>query len=97
MGQAKDLEATEFHSLIAAIRTQADLLKQTILTANEEQEWNKILTDFDNTILDQIYSTLYHLSIYQLEGWRELVDGQNDGEETSAGTSACGDRSLSQR
>lgn len=97
MGQAEDLEETEFRSLITAIRTQADLLKQTILTEDEKQEWNKILTEFDNTIQAQIYSTFYHLSKYQLEGWRELVDGEGDGKETFAGTSVRGDPSLSQR
>ncbi|HEX3026578.1 MAG TPA: hypothetical protein VHR42_05060 [Clostridia bacterium] len=97
MGQAKDLEITEFHTLIAEIRAQTDLLKETILTEDEKQEWNKILTDFDNSILNQVYGTLYHLSKYQLEGWRELIDGEGDGEKASPGTSACGGPSVSQR
>lgn len=97
MGQAEDLAETEFHSLIAAIRAQADVLKKMILTEEEKQEWNKILTDFDNTIQAQVYSTFYHLSMYQLEGWRELVDGEGSGDETSSGTSACGGPQIAQR
>jgi hypothetical protein len=97
MGQAENLEETEFHSLIVAIRTQAEALKQTILTEDEKLEFHKTLKDFDNAIQAQVYSTFYHLSMYQLEGWRELIDGEGGGEETSSGASACGGPPLSQR
>jgi hypothetical protein len=97
MGQAENFEEKEFHSLITAIRTQADVLKQTILTEDEAQDYHKTLNDFDNAIQAQIYSTFYHLSMYQLEGWRELIDGEGGGEETSPGASACGGPPLSQR
>jgi hypothetical protein len=52
-----------------------------ILSKEEEDEENKILSDFDNTVQLQVFSTINNLVKYQLNGWRELVDEGDDGED----------------
>lgn len=81
MEQATDREAEEFYQLIGAIRAQCDSLKKLILTREEKKEREKILTEFDNTIQAQVFGTIDHLSSYQLKGWRELIDGGEDGRD----------------
>lgn len=78
MEQSADPEITEFRSLIASIRAESDSLKNMFLSHEEEDEENKILKDFDDAIQTQVYGTLEHLMSYQMNGWRELVDGGND-------------------
>lgn len=64
----------EFRSLAAEIRKESALLLETALCDEEEQEENKILGAFASVIETQVFSTLVNLSIYQLTGWRELIN-----------------------
>ncbi|MVB09690.1 hypothetical protein CAFE_03550 [Caprobacter fermentans] len=79
MERSEEAKIPEFRSLIAAIREEAGPLKDVILSKAEEDEENKILSDFDNAVQIQVFGTLEHLKAYQLNGWRELVDGEDDG------------------
>ena len=64
----------EFRGLITAIRTESELMKKVILSESEEKEENEILRKFCSTVETQVLSTLFNLVIYQLRGWRELID-----------------------
>ena len=75
MIQERNTEIVEFHSLMAAIRRESAELKKVILTKDEEEEGRKIFVEFDEAIQNQVFSTLNYLVKYQLNGWRELVDG----------------------
>lgn len=79
MEQSEEPEITEFRSLVDAIRAESALLKNVILNKEEEEEEMKILDDFDNTVQIQVYSTINNLVKYQLDEWRELVDGGDGG------------------
>lgn len=80
MEQTKVSEIAEFRSLMAAIRTESDFMKKMILSKEEEDEEHKIHRDFDSVIRTQVFGTLEHLMAYQVIGWRELVDGGDNGE-----------------
>lgn len=83
MEQATDREAAEFYQLTGAIRAQCNSLKKSVLTPEEKKERESILAEFDNTIQAQVFSTTDHLSSYQLKGWRELIDGGDDGRDAT--------------
>jgi hypothetical protein len=83
MKQEENPEITEFQTLLTAIQTESNLLKKLFLTKEEREEESKIINEFDTTIQSQVFSTLNNLVMYQLEGWRELVDG-GDGSEDGA-------------
>lgn len=67
-------ELLEFRSLITAIKTEIELLKEVVLSETEEKEENEILCRFITVVETQVFSTLYNLAIYQLRGWRELIN-----------------------
>ncbi|WP_411676358.1 hypothetical protein [Caproicibacter sp.] len=75
----EEAKISEFRSLIAAIRVESGPLTDVILSKAEEDEENKILSDFDSAVQTQVFGTLEHLKNYQTNGWRELVDGEEDG------------------
>lgn len=81
MEWSREPEISEFRSLISAIRSECDLLKNVILTQKEKDEEREILNAFDDAVQIQAFSTLNHLIIYQADGWRELVDGRDDGRD----------------
>lgn len=64
----------EFQSLASEIRKESALLLETALCDEEEKEENRILGAFASVIEAQVLSTLINLSIYQLSGWRELIN-----------------------
>ena len=74
MEQTSTMELNGFRDLMNAIRTETVFLLQTILSAEDEKEEGEILSKFDNVIQTQVFSTLTNLVIYQLRGWRELID-----------------------
>ena len=74
MEQTTASEVLEFHSLMTAIRAEADLLQKMFLADEEEKEETEILDKFDGVIQTQVLSTLTNLALYQLRGWRELID-----------------------
>jgi len=74
MEQTTSPELLEFKDLITAIRAQSALLKQVIISEAEVKIENDILSEFDSAIQAQIFSTLTNLVLYQLRGWRELID-----------------------
>ena len=74
MEQTKNLQLPEFRCLMTAIRMESVLLQKTILSEEEEKEENEILSKFESTIKTQAFSTLNNLVLYQLRGWRELID-----------------------
>lgn len=74
MGQTTTPEFLEFRGLMAAIRTKTALLQKMILSEEEEKEETEILSKFDGAIQAQVFSTLTNLVLYQLRGWRELID-----------------------
>ncbi len=78
MERETDRNVAEFHSLTGKIRAESAALKKVMLSESEEQELGGILQDFDNTIQAQVFSTLDHLSAYQLYEWREQIDGGDD-------------------
>jgi hypothetical protein len=81
MEQAKDPEIAELRSLAAKIRKESALLKNVILSREEEGEISGIVREFDDTIRAQVFSTIDHLSAYQLYEWRELMDGGDDSKD----------------
>nr|WP_319488715.1 hypothetical protein [uncultured Caproiciproducens sp.] len=81
MEQEKNMEITEFRSLMAAIRTESALLGKVILAEDEAKEESKILSEFDNTVQAQVFGTLNHLVGYQLAGWMDLIDDGDDGDD----------------
>ena len=74
MEQTITPELLEFRRLMAAIRTESDLMKKVILSEEEEKEENEILCKFTSAVETQVLSTIAKLAIYQLRGWRELID-----------------------
>jgi hypothetical protein len=74
MEQTSTVQLNEFRELINAIRSETVFLLQTIVSAEDEKEEGEILSKFDNAIQTQVFSTLTNLVIYQLRGWRELID-----------------------
>ncbi len=86
MEQEKNPEITEFHSLMAAIRTESALLRKVISSEEEAEEESKILSEFDGTVQAQVFGTLNHLVRYQLDGWMELIDDGDDGDDSEYGT-----------
>lgn len=82
MEQGEKSEIAEFRSLMAAIRAESDLLKKTILTEEEATEELKILSEFDGAIQTQVFGTLNHLIEYQMNGWMELIDDGDDGDDS---------------
>ena len=73
MEQAISPELLEFRGLTTAIRTESDLMK-VILSKEEEKEENEILCKFNSMAETQVLSTIVNIAIYQLRGWRELID-----------------------
>lgn len=67
-------ELLEFRGLMTAIRAESDLMKKAILSKEEEKEENEILCKFNSMVEAQVFSTIFNLVIYQLRGWRELID-----------------------
>ena len=74
MEQTITPELLEFRRLMAAIRTESDLMKAVILSEEEEKEENEILYKFRSVVEIQVLSTIVKLAIYQLSDWRELID-----------------------
>lgn len=74
MEQTMTPELLEFRGLMAAIKTESDLMKKVILSEKEEKEENEILCKFNSMVETQVISTIFNLVIYQLRGWRELID-----------------------
>lgn len=81
MDQEKNTEVTEFHNLMDSIRHESASLKDVIMTKEEQKEKSKIINEFDQTIQVQVFSTLNHLQVYQIAGWRELVDEGDEDDE----------------
>ena len=75
MEQTISGEFSEFCDLMAAIRTEAALLGKMILSQEEEKEELEILSKFDSSIQAQVFSTLTNLCLYQVRGWRGLING----------------------
>lgn len=74
MEQTITLELSEFRCLMNAIRTETAFLQRMILSEEEEREETEILSKFDSVIQVQVFSTMTNLTLYQLRGWRELID-----------------------
>lgn len=74
MGQIDNKELLEFRSLIAAIKSEIELIKEVVLSDKEEKEENEILCKFISVVETQVFSTFYNLAVYQLRGWRELIN-----------------------
>jgi hypothetical protein len=91
MEQEMNTEITEFHNLMAAIKTESAFLKKIILTEEEAKEESKILSEFDGTVQAQVFGTLNHLVRYQLDGWMELIDDGDDGDDSEDGTDPAQD------
>lgn len=74
MEQTTTPEFLEFRGLMAAIRTKTALLQNMILSDAEGKEEMEILNKFDRVIQVQVFSTITNLALYQLRGWKELID-----------------------
>lgn len=74
MDKTKSPELLEFHGLMTAIRTESASLLKMVLSEEEMAEETDVLSEFDSAIQAQIFSTLTNLVLYQLRGWRELID-----------------------
>lgn len=74
MEQTITLELSEFRCLMNTIRTETAFLQRMILSEEEEREETEILSKFDSVIQVQVFSTMTNLTLYQLRGWRELID-----------------------
>jgi hypothetical protein len=72
--QAISPERLEFRGLMTAIKTESDVMKKVILSEEEEKEENEILCKFNSVVETQVYSTIINIAVYQLRGWRELID-----------------------
>lgn len=80
MDQENNSGIVEFRSLMTAIRTESDALKEWISSKKINEEENKILNIFDNAIRTQVFGTLDHLKVYQLYEWRKLaIGGDSEG------------------
>ncbi len=74
MEQTTTLELSEFRFLMNAIRKETALVQKMILSDEVEEEEMEILNKFDRVIQMQVFSTITNLALYQLRGWRELID-----------------------
>lgn len=74
MGQSRCPEFVEFRSLMVKIKAESALMKKVIQSKTEEQEESEILRDFSSVVETQALGTLYNHVIYQLNGWKELID-----------------------
>lgn len=74
MEQRGNPDLAEVQGLISKIRTETANLKQMILSELDVNEETEILSRFDSAIQAQVFSSLVNLSLYQLRGWKELVD-----------------------
>lgn len=74
MEQQGNPDLAEFRGLISKIRSEAATLKQMILSESDVNEETEILSRFDSAIEAQVFSSLVNLSLYQLRGWKELVN-----------------------
>ena len=74
MDKTKSPELIDFEVLMSNIREQTALLKNLVLSEEDIIEETKALEEFNSAIKAQIFSTLNNLIIYQLRGWRELID-----------------------
>lgn len=81
MEQTVTPELLEFRGLMAAVRTETDLMKKAILSEEEEKEENEILSKFNSVVETQVLSTIVKLATYQLRDWRELIDEFDDGKD----------------
>ena len=68
-------ELREFSDLITAVITETALLKNVILSEEAGKEEAEILRGFNSAIQTQAFSSLTNLAIYQLRGWRAVIDG----------------------
>ena len=74
MEQTTAPEVLEFRGLMTAIRTESAFLQKMMLSDEEEKEETEMLSKFDSVIQSQVLSTMTNLALYQLRGWRELID-----------------------
>lgn len=75
MEQPVSPELLEFRGLITAIRKESAALQKMILSEAEGKEEIETLRAFDSAVQSQTFSTLTNLVLYQLRGWRGLIDG----------------------
>ena len=73
-------ELAELRSLTEQIRAESGLMKKTVLSDEEEKEESEILCKFISAVEAQVFSTIFNLEVYQLRGWRELIDERDGGE-----------------
>lgn len=74
MEQTISPELLEFHNLMTVIITESALLRKMILSEEDGKEEIEILRKFDSAIQAQAFSTLTNLALYQLRGWRGIID-----------------------
>jgi C4-type Zn-finger protein len=74
MKRATAPELSEFRGLMAKIREEIASMKKAVLSDEEEKEENEILSKFNSVIETQVFSTIFNIALYQLRGWRELID-----------------------
>jgi hypothetical protein len=74
MEQTITPELSEFRGLMAMIREEFALMKKAVLSDEEEKEENEILSKFNSVVETQVFSTIFNIALYQLRGWRELID-----------------------
>lgn len=75
MEQTISPELLEIRGLMTVIRTESALLQKMILSEDNGKEETKILRAYDSAIQAQAFSTLTNLVLYQIRGWRGLIDG----------------------
>ena len=81
MEEENHSEIAEFNRLMSAIQAESTSLKKVILTEDEATEKAKILSEFDGTVQVQVFGTLNHLIQYQMNGWKELINDEEDGDD----------------
>jgi len=81
MEEENHSEIAEFNRLMSAIQAESASLKKVILTEDEATEKAKILSEFDGTVQAQVFGTLNHLIQYQMNGWKELINDEEDGDD----------------
>lgn len=74
MEQEKNPELLEFRDRMAEIREKSVALQKTVLSEEEEKEENQILGELDNAIQVQTFSSLQNLVLYQIRGWKAVID-----------------------
>jgi len=75
MEQTISPELLEIRGLMTVIRTESALLQKMILSEDNGKEETEILRAYDSAIQAQAFSTLTNLVLYQIRGWRGLIDG----------------------